>query len=283
MKFTPEVIAALQVLREHAENDFERHRINVLERDLTAPPKVEVIDDTHQRFNGVIYYKNKQGHFHKDIQLHRAVFAYYNGEELIAGSDIHHMDINPANNNINNLQLLTRAKHQTIHSEHRMETPLERVCPICGKIFIRKEPHSKYCSRKCYIQSKRTFQSQEKICPICLRKFSTIADNPKQKYCSRACANEAKTFHNRNKICPVCGKAFVAPPIKPNQIYCSRSCSAKGHTAPRIEKSCPVCGNTFQVNPESKKQKVCCSKSCAQKYHWQKIKATHTNNKPLSS
>lgn len=37
MKFTPEVTAALATLRANAENDFERHRIDVLERDLTTP------------------------------------------------------------------------------------------------------------------------------------------------------------------------------------------------------------------------------------------------------
>lgn len=51
MKFTPEVQAALAVLRANAENDFEHHRLDVLERDLTAPPVVEVIDDKHQSLN----------------------------------------------------------------------------------------------------------------------------------------------------------------------------------------------------------------------------------------
>ena len=57
MKFTPEVIAALQVLKDNAENDFERHRIDILERDLTAPfvddtrrQSPKIIDLTGQRF-----------------------------------------------------------------------------------------------------------------------------------------------------------------------------------------------------------------------------------------
>ena len=57
MKFTPEVVAALEVLRAAAENDFERHRIDVLERDLHEPPKVEVIDDKHQRFADILFFK----------------------------------------------------------------------------------------------------------------------------------------------------------------------------------------------------------------------------------
>ena len=61
MKFTPEVVAALAVLREHAENDFERHRLDVLERDLTTPPQVEVIDEKTQIFAGVTFFDTPHG------------------------------------------------------------------------------------------------------------------------------------------------------------------------------------------------------------------------------
>ena len=57
MKKPDRVAELLAELRDLTENDFERHRINVLERDLTSPPTVEIIDDTHQRFNGVTYSK----------------------------------------------------------------------------------------------------------------------------------------------------------------------------------------------------------------------------------
>ena len=45
MKFTPEVIAALNVLRNAAENDFERHRLDVLERDLAATRRNKINDN----------------------------------------------------------------------------------------------------------------------------------------------------------------------------------------------------------------------------------------------
>ena len=41
MQMTDKVRVALAVLRDAAENDFERHRLDVLERDLTTPPVVE--------------------------------------------------------------------------------------------------------------------------------------------------------------------------------------------------------------------------------------------------
>ena len=48
MKNPERVDQLLAELRELADTDFERHRIDVLERDLIAPPQVEQIDDKHQ-------------------------------------------------------------------------------------------------------------------------------------------------------------------------------------------------------------------------------------------
>ena len=268
MKFTPEVIAAIETLRNAADNDFELHCIDVLERDLTAPPQVEVIDDTHQRFNGVIYYMQHNGkHFHKDFFLHRVVWAYYNGE-LPDGYDVHHIDTNSANNTPENLKIMTRAEHRRLHGLCRLISPLERICPACGKTFIRRDTKSKYCSSECFFNA-RTFPKQEKTCLVCGKTFVVPTNNPEQKYCSMDCANKAKTFHNRNKICPVCGKSFVAPSIKPNQIYCSRDCAYKGRMSPRIEKICPVCGKKFQVNQNRKRQQTCCSRECGIKWREQ--------------
>ena len=81
MKFTPEVVAALEVLRAAAENDFERHRLDVLEKDLREPPKVETLDDKHQRFNGKQYSAaNPDKHLNTSVLLHRAVWEYFYGE-----------------------------------------------------------------------------------------------------------------------------------------------------------------------------------------------------------
>lgn len=73
MKFTPEVITALQVLKDNAETDFERHRISVLENDLTNPPKVEVIDEKHQKFDGFIYHWVSSGHFVLSSHIDRKI------------------------------------------------------------------------------------------------------------------------------------------------------------------------------------------------------------------
>ena len=134
MKFTPEVVVALAVLRANAENDFERHRINVLERDLTAPPQVEVIDDTYQKFNDVVFHKNKQGHYvTSSTGIHRFVWQYYVGD-IPEGYHVHHVDFDKANNQIENLQCLTKKEHSKIH---RDKLPyFENICEVCGKTYV---------------------------------------------------------------------------------------------------------------------------------------------------
>jgi len=73
MKNPERAAELLAELRSFTENDFERHRIDVLKRDLTVPPVVEIIDETHQRFNSITYHKDSCGHYDNDLRIHRAV------------------------------------------------------------------------------------------------------------------------------------------------------------------------------------------------------------------
>lgn len=235
MKFTPEVVAALAVLRDAAENDFERHRLDVLERDLTAPPAVEIIDDKHQRFDGVIYHRNKSEHFSKFQAIYRDVWVYYYGDIPEGDYQIHHIDGNPANNDIPNLQLLTTSEHQRLH---RTKPPVEKICPICGKIFTvpLKQREKKCCSVTCANKLRaRSHQRphDERICPVCDKKFPVPPTNRNQIYCSWNCYAAAKRTIQVKRICPVCGKSFTPP--RKNQIYCSKKCSSKVNAQKRYE------------------------------------------------
>lgn len=184
MQMNEQVLTALEVLRNFAENDFEKHRIDVLEKDLTAPPKVEVIDDKHQKFNGVIYNKNNyNGHYQQNMNLHRVVFAYYNGE-IPKGYEIHHKDFIPANNDISNLQSLTKREH---HHIHNIKPIAKKICAHCGKEFNLRCPSikQKYCSRQCLYKAQKKLSP--KICPTCGKIFMPNSKRSKQIYCSHNC------------------------------------------------------------------------------------------------
>ena len=235
MKFTPEVIAALNVLRHAAENDFERHRLDVLERDLTTPPQVEVIDEKTQIFAGVTFYKgSKSNYFRVNISLHQFIWRYCVGE-IPKGYDIHHKDLNPNNNDISNFQMLTKSEHIRLHKTIEIERPQEFTCKICGKKFLAVKAEKNYfCSEKCRCADKRSRNQEERTCIVCGKRFSAVKSNP-TKTCSPSCANtliwqkrrqkptKKKTY---NKICLYCGKKFSVDRTKRQVKCCSSHCAA---------------------------------------------------------
>ena len=62
-------------------------------------------------------------------RLHRYIYEKYNGP-IPKGYEIHHIDINKDNNEIENLQMVTRKEHHEIHksmlTEERKKKTIER-------------------------------------------------------------------------------------------------------------------------------------------------------------
>lgn len=224
MKFTPEVAAALKVLRDNVESDFERHRIDILERDLHEPPAVEVVDEKHQRFDGVTYTKNHSEHFTASQGIHRAVWQYYNGQ-IPDGYHIHHIDEDKNNNAVSNLQCLSKSEHQILHmetSERHEKRKRLFVCQRCGKEYVGYESgNNAFCSKQCRDES----SLETRTCTICGQKF-TARRWEKTKYCSPQCASKARK-KDKTKICACCGQPFDARRHFSTQKYCSFECYIK--------------------------------------------------------
>lgn len=70
--------------------------------------------------NGYVYVR-KQGY--KYCRLHQYIWIVANGCDIPEGYDIHHIDGNPLNNSIYNLELIESFKHR---SEHKKGTQLNR-------------------------------------------------------------------------------------------------------------------------------------------------------------
>ena len=278
MKFTAEVVAALEVLRAAAENDFERHRIDVLEKDLHEPPKVEIIDDNRQMFNGKIYYRHKTDRFRTNETIHRDIWSYCFGK-ILEGYHIHHVDGNTANNALSNLQCLDQVEHGKIHSDERPAN--KATCVVCGKEFTtRKLGGAKYCSKSCRRKARRNSGVDDvtKICPVCGKEFtSNLYDETTT--CSRECAELFKK--NRQEkitaVCAYCGKFFETTKKNPAKC-CSRLCRSQYYRKThREERTCVICGNKFQCNTSSSAQT--CSRKCRAQIIWQSRRA---NNKTVT-
>lgn len=190
MKDDKAVQAALQVLKENAETGFEKLSVARLETALTNPPKVNVIDDTHQEFNGKIYSSDKKGHYSTHNFIHRDVYSYYNGE-IPNGYVVHHRDFDKSNNALENLQLLSLSKHSAIHVLHHKpflhkKTKIIKKCEWCGKEFETDRAIMRFCSHSCCNAYSANKTKEERICVICGKPFLT-KKHKNAKTCSDTC------------------------------------------------------------------------------------------------
>ena len=237
--------------------------------------KVYIIDDTHQEFNGQIYGEAKDNHYYryladKTLVLHREVWKFFNGE-IPKGYVVHHADFNHANNDISNLQLVSRAEHIEIH-----RAKVERVCEYCGKTFLaRAELPGKFCSRKCADRYKYN-QKQILVCVCCGKEFETRGRSP-SKTCSPECAH-ALSWENRGnsepkrrrpreiRSCVICGKEFETRADSPRKT-CSIACTVilREQHRPRIivTKKCLQCGAEFKSDKGGHAKY--CSRKCLKK------------------
>ena len=294
MKDKEQTTKALQILMDNAETDFEKHRIEILIQDLQAgEPKVEVIDESHQRFADVIYKKSKSGHFDGSSGIHRAVWSYVNGE-IPQGYEIHHKDDDKANNSIGNLQLVTKSEHLKIHypQKHKAKQK-EFICKKCGEKFIAisngrnfycpecRHPtkiclecgkqfkpavgnKATFCSLSCALKHRHKDHREKKNCPVCGKEFE-VRKSHINVYCSPECRKIAvleRQEKNYTRICPVCGKSFQSE--KKAAKYCSKDCSAARRKIEREQKICQNCGKLFTPRTDTAKF---CSTACARASH----------------
>ena len=75
-----------------------------------------------QHFNGLHFTRDDTTGYYLNStiqkRMHRYVWEFYNGE-IPAGCEIHHKDHNPANNDIDNLELMTAQNHRKYHAKIR--------------------------------------------------------------------------------------------------------------------------------------------------------------------
>ena len=82
---------------------------------------------------------------------------------------------------------------------------LEKICEICGKIFLSSAPNAKYCSDKCYQTNQKIKIYELKLLPKpmckCLWCHKLFPERGQKKYCSPECGQ----FYSRKKrkVCKI--------------------------------------------------------------------------------
>jgi len=91
-------------------------------------------------------------HDGKKQRAHRVIMERVIGRQLTEDEEVHHINHNPLDNNINNLLLMDKQSHIELHSKEKQIYSDQKLCVECGKEFVpnpRKRKRQKCCSKKC--------------------------------------------------------------------------------------------------------------------------------------
>ena len=193
-------------------------------------PQIIVFDGVEYRCYGKSNYfccsRQESDHSSKGL-LHRDVWCFYHGE-ISTGHDVHHKDGDTTNNDISNLECLSRAEHARRHSGYcspAKRAHVDRVRPLTKAWHASAEGrawHSEHAKRAAAAR-----QPVDKTCSHCGAKYQTTSAKRGDRFCSRACiskANEAARRYYEDRQCVVCGNTFNAKKSKP-QRTCSGKCA----------------------------------------------------------
>lgn len=168
-KINHEIQNGLEILGENVRlSDFIKEKI------LSGKVQVLVKDGKVIQFS-----KNyKHGYWVNNtynLRLHREKLRLHLGLtiEQMKDLDVHHIDRNKDNNDISNLQLLTKAEHTKLHAledgkelfENKIPKPkyIVKICEQCGEEYkssINIAHRQRFCSQKCQMRYRRANRSK---------------------------------------------------------------------------------------------------------------------------
>lgn len=189
-------------------------------------------------YNGVDFCRDeKTGYYLNSVireRLHRYVWGHEAGP-IPPGFEVHHIDGDKANNDIDNLCLLTARAHRVLHAsdEDLKEKSRENIRlhaqPAAVKWHGSEEGrawHSEHAKRVVANLEPRTF-----VCEHCGKEFSALPIGV-HKFCSNACkaaARRASGADDEIRVCEICGKEFATNKYSDAR-FCSRKCMGKYRT-----------------------------------------------------
>ena len=137
--------------------------------------------------------------------LHDEIYRVHVGT-IPRGHIVHHIDEDRSNNDLDNLELLTRSEHMVIHMVGGRAGfnihPFKRVvCANCGVEYDGRTNKAKFCSEQCmYVANRRAkglllfAEGYDATCITCGNRFHAPVASKRRKYCSEKCA---WTMYNR--------------------------------------------------------------------------------------
>lgn len=138
----------------------------------------EFLGQFYVRWKGENYYIRRQNH--KKLYLHRIVWEHHHGP-IPRGMCVHHIDDDRTNNDIANLQLITRVEHGRLHmlkNSARLSARAKQLwedteialfrCANCGSLYSNfvLARSADYCSTRCRMQLRRRRRGLRRAPPL---------------------------------------------------------------------------------------------------------------------
>ena len=216
------------------------------------------------KYDGIRFYRDGKGYWigqtkgsdgrqHR-IRLHTYVWEKHNGP-VPDGYEIHHIDRNTDNNEIENLVMLTVEEHRALHAslltdEKRQayRENLDRTARPKAKEWHASEEGRKWHSiHGKEVAAKQAQRKTTNVCCYCGKEFEVLSSVANRtKFCSNKCKT-ASRYHsgvdNEIRSCSICGKDFICN--KYSRIKtCSKNCANISESrvktgVPRLPKKAP--------------------------------------------
>lgn len=153
-------------------------------------------------------------------RLHVYMWEKHNGK-IPKGYQIHHKDHDKSNNEITNLEILSKEEHQKYHAQHMSEETkaklrknlIEKAVPASKAWHASEEGHEWHSKHMKNILENRTEKEYE--CTWCGKKFETkhIYSKKSNHFCSNNCKSAFRRASGVDDIdiqCAICGDTFRA-------------------------------------------------------------------------
>lgn len=230
-KIEHEIQNGLELLGKHIRlSDFVKEKILCGKTQILIM-NGEIVQFRKKTDNG--YWVNSSKKTGSVLYLHREKYKQEFGltEEQIKEYEVHHIDGNKDNNEIDNLKLLTTEEHHKLH-DIRSESSHRHVCKKCGRTYWSSVSKSTEICDRCDSSLAIGGSSMimiKKRCEYCGAEYETKGVNRnRSKFCSNKCKSayrRAKGVDNIEKVCERCGSIYLINKYSTGRIC--RKCSGK--------------------------------------------------------
>ncbi len=157
------------------------------------------------------------------IHAHRWVWINHHGA-IPKGMDIHHKDGDKSNNEIENLEMLSRSDHLKRHwQEGRFDLDSRRIQLAEARKWLK----TKEGREKQSISSKEAWKKRKQTKLNCIQcQKEVVTSQPWTKFCGANCEKRYARVHRPNKVeikCLMCGKVSFKDRYAPTR-FCSQVC-----------------------------------------------------------